>query len=216
MRGTKVHLWFLTSLLFCSYIAAIFVNARKTKLLTILSLSLYVFALQAKAYINTPLGIDIGVIEFNTRNGPFFGLLPFVTGYLISSRQIRDTWAYWGLTLIALGLLMHFSEIYYLWKHYNVDPYQDFVAGTYFMGTGITLITLSNPNPLRIRAISNIGKYTLGIYASHIIFENLLSQILTSTHSLLWELGYPIIVFLLSLALTIALAKSRITKRFVM
>jgi peptidoglycan/LPS O-acetylase OafA/YrhL len=51
---------------------------------------------------------------------------------------------------------------------------QDFVFGTYFMGVGATLLSLSNHRVLSNKLCATLGKMTLGIYASHYIFVDLL------------------------------------------
>ena len=68
MGGTKVHLWFLVALLFSLVISAIFIHRKWIRGLIVLSSLLYIIGVLGRAYVNTPIGIDIG---FNTRNGPF-------------------------------------------------------------------------------------------------------------------------------------------------
>jgi len=148
IEGTKVHLWFLVGLLFALSISALLIKNEQTKLLIILSVLLYMFGILAKAYSNTPIGLNI---DFNTRNGPFFSCILFVTGYLLSGKLINEKWLYSGLMVFLLGTVLHFSEIYILWAFFETSPRQDYVIGTYFMGTGIAMMALSNHRMLKVK-----------------------------------------------------------------
>ncbi len=73
--------WMLFSLL----ISTAFIKLRQTKGLLVSAVLLYFAGVLLKAYSNTPLGFSV---EFNTRNGPFFSTLHFVTGYLMSGIEV--------------------------------------------------------------------------------------------------------------------------------
>jgi surface polysaccharide O-acyltransferase-like enzyme len=213
MQGTKAHLWFLIALLCSLGITSILLKKKYNKTLIALSVVLYLIGLLAKAYSDTPFGVDM---HFNTRNGPFFGTIFFVSGYFLSNLSPNPGWFSKGVMLLGLGWFIHFSEIYLLWRLYGTSPFQDYVIGTYFMGVGAAVVSLSNNTFFRIRALSDVGKFTLGIYAIHFVFVDLLRPIGKLTGSSLWEIGYILIVLLLSVASTWILSKNRITKRIVM
>lgn len=87
-QGSKVHLWFVVSLAISTMISAAFLRfwpSRSLLPLMLFAIWLYVFGLCAKAYSETPIGIDIG---FNTRNGPFFSTIFFVTGFVLSRAKL--------------------------------------------------------------------------------------------------------------------------------
>jgi surface polysaccharide O-acyltransferase-like enzyme len=111
LQGTKVHLWFLIGMLCALMVSTFFVITKKTKLLIVLSISLYLFGVLAKSYANTPIGINI---DLNTRNGPFFSTLLFVTGYILSLKNINTKWALYGFLVFCIGSIVHFLEIYTL------------------------------------------------------------------------------------------------------
>ncbi|MEQ1546539.1 acyltransferase [Methyloglobulus sp.] len=211
MQGSKGHLWFLNGLLFSVVISAIFIYKQWIKSIIILSVSLYVVGVLAGSYANTPLGI---AVEFNTRNGPFFGTLLFVSGYFMSGFTITTKWLSYGFMIFCVGCVIHFSELYVLWKVYDITPLQNYVFGTYFMGLGVAMMALSNHQALKSPFLSNIGQMTLGIYAIHYIFVDLLNVIDKKMNSPLWEVGYVFIVLILSVLSTLVLAKFQFTRNF--
>ena len=211
-QGSKMHLWFLVSLIISTIITATFLKANATFSLLIVSIILYFIGVLAKSYSNTEIGLEM---EFNTRNGPFFGLLFFVTGYWLSSKTPTGCWFYLGGGILFLGVLTHFTEIYILMKFYETSLMQDYVFGTYFMGVGATIMSLSNHKVLSNAMFATLGKMTLGIYASHFIFIDLLQPLDRLVNHPLWELFFVILVLGLSVMLTKALAKYRYTKKLV-
>lgn len=165
-----------------------------------------------KSYSDTPLGIHV---EFNTRNGPFFGTLLFVTGCYLAKLKPSEEWLYYGAALFSIGTLVHFSEIYFLMKHYGTSMTQDFVFGTYMMGVGAAVVSLSNHKLLRIPLLSGFGKLTLGIYAIHFIFVDLFSPFDYMGLAPLWEISYVFIVLICSIISVKILAASKTFRRIV-
>jgi surface polysaccharide O-acyltransferase-like enzyme len=213
MEGAKVHLWFLVALLFCLVICAIFLTRAMKKSLIVLSIVLYSIGLLGKAYADSPIGFHS---EFNFRNGPFFGLVFFVTGYVLSESKERKSWLIIGLVLTVFGTLMHFTELFVLRSMWGTTMIQDYVIGTYFMGVGVAMIALSNPTFLGTNQFSKIGPLVLGIYAVHFVFVDLLRPFDAGLKGVTaWGFGYPFGVFVLSLASTYALSRFTITKSIV-
>ncbi|MEK7748383.1 MAG: acyltransferase [Nitrospirota bacterium] len=212
MQGTRDHLWFLVGLLFSLYISVFFVHKRFVKTLFVFSIFLYTFGLLAKAYSSTPVGIDV---DFNTRNGPFFGLLLFVSGFMISRFDPSVKWLSYGLLISCFGFVLHFSEIYLLWKYFGISLEQDYVIGTYFMGVGVATVALSNHRIFRVPALSTIGRMVLGIYAIHVIFVDLFRVVDKQIDHPFWEISYVILVLGLSVVSVVLLSKNRITQKIV-
>lgn len=212
VQGTKAHLWFLPALLFALGISAFFVERGKYRALVYASVVLYLIGLAAKAYSNTPLGFHA---DFNTRNGPFFGTILFVAGYFVSGLTPSHEWFVKGLALFAAGCAMHFLEVYFLWKAYGASPYQDYVVGTFLMGLGAAIASLSNHSLLRNKVLGGVGKYTLGIYAVHFAFVDMLGPLGNYFDTPLWDILYIALVFLFSFALVKLLSLNRITRRIV-
>lgn len=212
-QGTQAHLWFLISLIHAVLITSIFLRYWKSNPLHFLvtfSITLYIIGLLAKAYSDTPFGINI---SFNTRNGPFFGTIFFVMGYILSYLNIQKKHFAYGILSIFIGYIISFSEIYYLYFTYNTVPCDhDYVIGTLFVGLGVALVALSNHPILQIQFISKLGKYTLGIYGIHFIFVALLKYYDRQTSSPIWEITYIFIVFALSVGSTLILSRYKLLR----
>ena len=213
LEGTKGHLWFLIGLLCSLAISGALLARNMTRSLIILSLILYGVGLLGKSYSDTPIGFHA---DFNFRNGPFFGLIFFVTGYLLQRKGPKESWLFWGLILTTLGLILHFIELLVLKSYWGTTMLQDYVIGTYFAGVGMALVALSNSPFLSFRAFSPIGPLVLGIYAVHYAFVDLLEPLNSILFgSTLWEVGYPISVFLLSVSTAYAMSCFSMTRQIV-
>lgn len=186
-EGTREHLWFLAALVWCVAISAVLIAKGCTKTLIGLAAFLYVLGLLGKAYAQTPLGIDMPI---NTRDGPFFGLLLFTTGYLLAKRRTKVNAFQGGLVALLVGIVLHFAEVGYLNHRFGTDLAQDYVVGTYLMGVGAALIALSNRDGLRSAWSSSIGPHVLGIYAIHQLFVQLLKPLAAESSSALWNYGW--------------------------
>lgn len=212
LHGTKVHLWFLVSLIISSIICSLFIKHNAIRLLALVAIVLYVAGVLMKSYAETPIGLTT---TFDSRNGPFMGVIFFYIGYLISGYTPQTKWLYYGLLLFSVGTAMHFLEIYALMKLFNILVMQDYVFGTLLMGVGISVISLSNHQILYNRFLSKLGAMTLGIYACHYIYVDLLKPIDDIVSSAIWEIGYVILVLILSILTTYLLSKLPYTKRLV-
>ena len=210
LEGTSIHLWFLPGLLCALVITAFFVNAKKILPFILLAIFLYCAGLLAKAYSGSQLGLHIA---FNTRDGPFFGTLFFASGYLLSGLKPDEKWLAKGLMLFLAGYALQLLEIYFLSEHYGETPFQDYVAGTYFTGMGATIAALSNHPALRLGILSSLGRLTLGIYAAHFAFVDMLRQSF-KTGNLPWG-GYFLAVLILSVSTAMILSRQSFTRRLV-
>jgi len=214
----KNHLWYLVSLNLAVIITALYLRywpSRSLDPLIIFAIILYSFGLCTKAYSATSIGIHF---DFNTRNGPFFSLIFFVTGFVLSLRQISPKYLTYGIAIMLSGYALHFAEIYYLYSVYHVSPVShDYVLGTYFTGLGAALIALSNHSLLDIRYASKFGQYTLGVYAIHIFFLVNIKQISRNLSGTLgsWGLGVVLMVLVLSFISTIAMSKFKPLKKVI-
>jgi surface polysaccharide O-acyltransferase-like enzyme len=206
-EGTKVHLWFLNALVWSTIISWLFISIKRVRILVIISVGLYVFGMLAKSYAETPLGFHI---NFNTRNGPFFGTLLFVTGYILSKKTPQPSWFYKGIFIFSIGTIVHFTEIYLLWKYYNHYPMQhDYVLGTFFMGLGTALMALSSHSVLNpFFNLSKIGRLTLGIYCIHFIFVDNL-RIFERFNNPIFDVLFVILVFILSFYFSVVLSRNK-------
>jgi surface polysaccharide O-acyltransferase-like enzyme len=178
--------------------------------LLLLAIVLYVLGLLGGAYVDTPLGIHMG---FNTRNGPFFGLIFYVSGYRLSRQQPRATWFFNGLALLLGGYGLQFLELAFLQHQFASTLAQDYVAGTYFVGLGSAMMALSNHAFLRLPGLRAMGPLVLGIYAIHVAFIELLYPVRYFNASPLWDIGFVLLVFALSFLSASLLARTAFGRR---
>jgi surface polysaccharide O-acyltransferase-like enzyme len=219
--GFAPHLWFLPALLCSIIIAWVLLRFRANRLLIALSILLYVAGVLARAYKETSVGFALTLFghSLDTRDGPFFGTLFFVTGYFLSARPPKARWLRIGGGLLTVGLLLQALEFEMIHSLLHAPPVglysQDYVFGTYAMGIGATMIALAPWRYLVNPSFARLGRLTLGIYCSHGIFVTLLMPAVMFHNSPLSECLYPIVVLLLSAALSLLLSKPHLTRRFV-
>lgn len=194
--GTNQPLWFLVALSCSVVISAFFVWLRSTVGLLVIATLLYVFGVLALGYGDTPIGFHVG---FNTLYGPFFGTLPFATGYVLSGYTRSPEWFRRGLLIMLVGYVIHFTEVYLLWKTYHSYPLKQYVFGTYLLGLGMAVMALSN-RPLPGRDwMSSLGRLTLAVYLIHPIFVVNVGTVSYFVHSWLWQASYVFVVLGLSI-----------------
>lgn len=213
LAGTKPHLWFLTALLYSLIIAAVFIRRGLIAPLIGLAAVLFAVGLAGKAYADTPIGFHL---PFDFRNGPFFALALFVTGYLLQRAGRQDWWLPLGILFAVGGGVLHFAEVSTIHRYWGTTMEQDYVVGTYFFGLGVALIALSDIRYLRFQRLAAIGPLILGVYTVHYAFVELLrpaDQALGGNP--LWDLPHILVVFVLAYLATRVLARSPLTRRLV-
>lgn len=213
-EGTKVHLWFLPGLASAVILTSLLLKARMEALLPVIAVAFYLCGLAAKSYYYTPLGINLA--GFDVRNGPFFSMIFFVTGYYLSNRAITHRWFWSGALLLLLGVCLHFGEIFYLWKSFHLNPvFHDYVAGTFFLGLGAAMLALSDHPLIRSEKLGFIGELTLGIYTIHFVFVDVLAAFFRPRSSPVMDIVYLFAVIFLSAAAVYLLSRIRWTRRLV-
>lgn len=210
--GTAIHLWFLMSLLWCVLLGAWLVGRGWTVLLVVLAAALYVIGLLGKAYAQSPLGFHI---NFSFRHGPFFGLLFFATGYLLQRAGPKQRWLCPGLALALAGCALHFTEVAAIHRWWGTTMMQDYVAGTYLWGLGVSMVALAWPGRGTWPLVSTLGPLTLGAYASHLLFVYLLWGMRRAWPGPTGDLLHLAAVFVLSYAASYVLARWRWTRPLV-
>ena len=213
LEGTKSHLWFLVAILWALGIATLFLVHKRLTALVALAVALYIAGMLMKAYVDTPFGLPTA---FQSRNGPFFGTLPFVTGILFAKLRRTPDWFWTGAQLFLCGLLIQGAETAMLWKLYGTSPIQDYTIGTYFMGCGAAMFALSNHATLHNAGLSGLGKYSLGIYAGHIIFVDIFKHVDKHTDNPWWQVGNVLVVFVCSLLLAAAFGRNKVLSKIVL
>jgi surface polysaccharide O-acyltransferase-like enzyme len=214
MQGSKVHLWFLMALMWSLCISAIILRYKQTWLLISLSILLYSIGLAGKAYSSSALGF---YVDFNLRNGPFFSLIFFVTGYFLYKKKASPAWFPIGMLIAFSGFLLQIAELSVLKERWGGSLAQDYVVGTYFLGLGVAMMGLSNSRYLSFSGAAEIGPVVLGIYASHYISVDLLKPLDRQfAGNPIWSISYVAAVFSCSYALTRLMAKYHLTRKLVL
>ena len=212
-EGSKVHLWFLVGLLCALLISHAMIALGAGMALPGLALVLYVVGVLGGAYASTPLGLSM---DFDTRNGPFFASLLFVAGYALARHEPRRHWLWSGVLVFVCGWLLQSIELFVLVEYFAADLLQDYVFGTFLMGPGAAMMALSNHPWLQWGRLSATGRLTLGIYAVHLIFVDIIRPFDAVLVSPWWELGHLGLVFVLSVFMASLLAASPRFRRIVM
>lgn len=195
-NGTKGHLWFLSSLIQVILIT-FFCEKYKLKIsIFYFAIPLFVIGNLAFSYSNTLFGLNL---NFNTRNGPFFGMLFFVSGFKLFQIDYNINYFKVGLVLSFIGFCIHFLELFVLYKYFDTVPLSDYVFGTYFFGIGVALIALSNNKIFRVPNLSSIGRKTLGVYGIHYIFIDILKPCKMQYCGTFVEIVFTLLVFGLSI-----------------
>ncbi len=210
-QGTEVHLWFLISLALAVYISAVFMKYRQFPLLAVASALLFIVGALAKSYSATPIGLEL---EFNTRNGPFFGLIFFVTGIWFARRTPSPRWLYLGAGVMLAGAAGQFVETIYIMRAFEVPPTHDYVFCTYLFGAGSALVALSNHSILRNGLLENMGRWALGLYAVHLIFLRWFEPFDLEYRSMAWDACYAVSVLVLSCAAIFSMSRIPRLRRF--
>lgn len=213
LQGSKIHLWFLPALV-CAALISGFLLARGCDLtLFLLALLLFIVGLAGGAYANAPLGFRAG---FNFRDGPFFSLIMFASGYAIHRYGNDIALLRTGIALALGGFALQHLESNWIQQNWSSGLTHDYVVGTYFFGLGVSMIALSNTRLLRIRLLIAAGRLIPGMYASHFLFverSHWLRNILQEPH--LREIIYIALVFILSLTTSLLLSRWKFTRQFV-
>ncbi|MBR9786955.1 MAG: acyltransferase family protein [Vibrionaceae bacterium] len=164
LEGGLVHLWFLPALLIAVALIAFLVKAGQSRLLLPVALLLYVYGVLAGSYSTlTELPSP-----FFTRNGPFFGTLLIVLGYLAREKQWQWSSSN-ALLLMVIGVVLHFGEAYGLMQHGVGFNTHDFLFGTVIWSLGIFMWLLAHPNFGNMPWVLKWSPSILGIYVSHLL-----------------------------------------------
>jgi len=164
LRGdASFHLWFFTSLYLTAFLYFL-IGVKRIKFLLIIAVSLYVYGVIGRGYRYSAIGI---LVPFNTRDYIFFSSLPFFLGAFISLKK-RNIGIKVSVLVFCIGFFLHLLERYLLKTFYRLD-FSDYFFSTFLMGVGGLLVALNRPKFLESKRLSSLGKYSLGMYALHVI-----------------------------------------------
>jgi surface polysaccharide O-acyltransferase-like enzyme len=219
--GTAEPLWFLPALFCAVALTWLLVSFKRNDILLAVPITLYVIGVLARAYSHSSIGLNLLIAgrHIDTRDGPFFGTLFFVTGYLLSKYLPRPQWVRWGLVLLVAGVFLHRVELLLIHTFLHAEPVahylQDYVFTTYAAGLGATMLALAGPRWLANETLARWGHRALGIYCVHYAFCEILASSVAMFHSPVTEVAFPLVVLLLSMVSVSFLSKLKLTRRFV-
>jgi surface polysaccharide O-acyltransferase-like enzyme len=209
LRGTKPHLWFIIACLVGLAITSIFYKYRIERFLIPFGAGLYLIGLLGISYYESPIGLSL---PFDP-HALLFPTIFIAVGIWISRHHEKNRRL--ALSLFFGGALMHFAEIFYIKKMYHMGVLEhNFLIGTIIWGIGAFLLCLEYPNAGQNSLLERMGKYTLGIYVTHIIILDALMPIGVLVKSLVWEILRPFFALFLSYGFCLGLARNRIFAKF--
>jgi surface polysaccharide O-acyltransferase-like enzyme len=204
-KSTSVHLWFLPALVFAVAMLALAIRYRLVSFFLPLAIGLYGLGLLADTYSRTRLGLSI---NYHLVLGMCYAPLFVGLGWRLAARTLpkRST----AIMLIVGGFALQLAESNWLLFRYG----QPLVASAYLLGTvpfslGFMLLGLTLPTVGKDSVLTSMGSMTLGIYLIHLWVKRLLLPLDQILGGVMWELGFPLLIFIVSLFLTTWLSRSR-------
>lgn len=209
--GNGYHLWFLPSLGICLFIAAFFVHYTSIWILFSVSVALFIFGLMFGSYATLSLGLQYSEanFSFNTRSGPFFGLI-FVSLGIFMRRYFSKFSIKISFALVGFGAVLSSAEIIILNIYYGVPiTRHDFLLGTLPLGLGTAMIFLCIKimNKSFSRVVRALGSISLGIYAIHFM---VLTQVTELIHPSSFTDGITVVVIVFLISATVAMLGSKV------
>jgi surface polysaccharide O-acyltransferase-like enzyme len=209
LQGSRLHLWFLPALIISLSIITCCVATKKEKYILYVCAALYAFGLLAGVYSKSPIGISV---NFDTRNGPFFGAIFTAIGWKLSNRNNYSLKT--ALYILIAGMILQLSEAYFLAKSFGVQKF-DFSLATLPFGIGAFLLVLARPTLGEGSFIKRFSSLTLGIYVSHYLILESLMGARFWINPLVYDSSISFIVLILSIFSVMILKKYKPTKHLV-
>ncbi len=217
-QGTMWPLWFLMGLMIGLIILIFFILIKKDKYIIPFAAILYLFNLliDRNAYLYTPIGIHLPFFVVQIVSPLFFSLFFIAVGWWFSKQKKLPSMQ---LALIFLVGGFAFQEIENFLLGYYFKPTYRFMglAGTVPFAAGVFLLCMARPNIGKNTFLPKIATLTLGIYVSHmliipyvrafpLLFENF------PINEIIWQILFPVLVFIFSALFVYFLRKFRITR----
>lgn len=166
------HLWFLPALGAAGALFVVVQGRYGWRAILLLAVVFYTLAL---AFGPFRLLFDLPKMPFNTRNGPFFGLLFVTAGAWLRTRDIRIPLPF-TLALFALAGLLQLADVAALVALRTIEfpRYTDYTVTTIAFGIAAFIVALSIPASFRLpRLFAALAEMSLGLYAMHLLFLDL-------------------------------------------
>jgi surface polysaccharide O-acyltransferase-like enzyme len=209
-QGPRDHLWFLVSLILTVWLFVFWPYRKNYKSFLLPGLILYGIGLLAGPYKTTPLGFDL---HFDTRNAVFFSTLFFAIG--VAMRSVKLPKLSWRVAagLVLAGFALYCLETVCLRMFWGVGVTRsDYLLSSIPYGIAVALFALTQPDTALDKLAGPYGRYTIGIYAGHILFLDLLQPIGAWVNPYILQFLYPVLIFVLSLATCLILSRTFLRK----
>lgn len=173
------HLWFLPALGAAGVLFTVFQSRLGWRAIVLLAILFY-----AMAFAFGPLRhlLDLPKMPFNTRNGPFFGLIFVTIGAWLRTREIRITLPV-ALALFALAGVAQLVEVAMLVAAGTIEfpRFTDDTLTTIGFGVAAFMVALAIPPSVRLPALfAQLAQLSLGLYVVHLLFLNLWGHVFGS------------------------------------
>ena len=204
-KSTSVHLWFLPALIFAVLMLALAIRYRVSRLFLPFAGGLYGIGLLADAYSKTRFGLSI---NHHLVLGLCYAPLFVGLGWTLAARTAPKCST--AILFIVCGFALQIAEAQWLSRTYGVSLISTaYLIGTVPFGLGFMLLGLTLPALGGRDMLTRIGNMTLGIYLVHLWVKPLLLPLDQVFNGVMWELGFPIMIFAVSLLLTLWLSRTR-------
>ena len=211
--GTKAHLWFIPSLVLCNFVYFCFIRFGIKKYLLPTGLVVYVSFVTYTIYEHIHPDINLPPLQFKH----FAGIIFFALGVELFRYKEKLALHYpWkiGIFLILTGLALQLVESIILYKLFRIYPRGEFYIGTIALSVGCFLLAYKETVSRSLQSVAFFGCFSLGIYAVHIIFNDIFIQQIKHLSNLAAEVIFPMFVLCLSLTTSIVFCKITPLKRF--
>jgi surface polysaccharide O-acyltransferase-like enzyme len=206
--GTAFHLWFLPALGVALAIVGAGLSLAPSAITGIACAVLAAFALTRGTYHDV-----LGLHGAASRGGLFVAPLYVYVGTLLAGRRLAfPHWACAAFVLLAYALL--FAEEQFIAAHSGLarPMSHDFTIATFPLGAAMFLFARSIGSSRFIDRFAPLGRASLAIYASHLLFLWLLLPLI-GNDSVLRVFASATAAFLLATALGLTLARISFLKR---
>ena len=204
--GPAPHLWFLPALMMGIVILAVTMALGRERWLPPLAVAFYLVALLAGSYSVVPIGFSLHT-EFI--RGAFCSTFFVTIGWWLARHDVQTTPAVAVLVVIG-GLVLHFAEVGMLYRLYQVPLHlNNYVVGTIPYATGMMLLVLALPGLGAAGPLPLIGRFALGIYVAHPLIRHSPLMWIGPRYlpEITWQCMAPVLVYVLTLLLVVALSR---------
>lgn len=208
-KSTSMHLWFLPALAIAAFALALAVRFDKKWAFILLGTCLYLVGMLSDAYGKTGWGPRIDHLLVL---GLFYGPLFVALGWALAKHS-RPKLVHAVLLTISGFALQCLEALWLLHVHGVPLISPGYLIGTVPFGMGMMMLGLALPSSPHGKTLSRLASLTLGIYLIHVWAKGLLLPLDNVLGGPLWELGFPVVIFMVSWMFVAAIKRTPIGSR---